>query len=108
MGAWGWLLLAIGLEVSGTLGLKATEGFTRWLPTVGVLVAYGLSFLFLSRAVQGLEVGVVYAVWSAVGTSLVAAFGVAVLGESLSWWKVGSIALVVAGVVGLSLSSAGH
>lgn len=105
-----WLALIAGIvfEVAGTLGLKATDGFTRLLPTLGVLVAYGVSFFFVARAVQGLEVGVVYAVWSAVGTSLVAAFGIVFLGESVSVLKIGSLALIVLGVVGLNLAGAAH
>jgi small multidrug resistance pump len=106
--AWLNLLFAIAVEVTGTLGLKSTEGFSRLVPTLGVLVAYGISFLFLARAVQGLEVGVVYAVWSAVGTSLVAAFGILVLGESVSLLKIGSLAVIIVGVVGLNLAGASH
>ena len=105
-----WLALIAGIvfEVAGTLGLKSTDGFTRLLPTIGVLAAYGVSFFFVALAVQGLEVGVVYAVWSAVGTSIVAAFGVAFMGESVSALKVGSLALIIVGVVGLNLAGAAH
>lgn len=101
-----WLALsgAIGFEIVGTLSLRSTDGFRRLGPTLVVLTAYGLSFWLLSVALQGIEVGVAYAIWSAVGTTVIAGFGILVWGESVSTLKVVSLALVVAGVVGLNLA----
>lgn len=108
MNAWLALIAGICFEVMATLGLKSTEGFSRLWPTVAVLVGYGISFLFVSRAVQGLEVGVVYAVWSAVGTSIVAAVGMVFLGESVNVLKIVSLVVIVLGVIGLNLAGASH
>ncbi|MGH2488103.1 MAG: DMT family transporter, partial [Candidatus Limnocylindria bacterium] len=59
-----WLLLAIGTEVVATSALKASEGFTRVLPSVVVVAGYAASFYFLSLSLRDIPLGVVYAVWS--------------------------------------------
>jgi small multidrug resistance pump len=102
---WLALLGAIAFEIIGTLSLKATDGFRRVGPTLVVLVGYGLSFWLLSVALRGIEVGVAYAIWSAVGTTVIAAFGILAWGESVTTLKVVSLGLVVAGVVGLNLAA---
>jgi small multidrug resistance pump len=104
-----WLALsgAIVFEIIGTLSLRSTNEFRRLGPTVLVLAAYAVSFYLLSVALRGIEVGVAYAVWSAVGTTFIAAFGIVVWGETASALKLASIALVVVGVVGLNLASHG-
>lgn len=104
-----FLLLGIAIvaEVAGTSLLRATEGFSRPLPTVGCLSAYLVAFYTLALALQrGLQVGIAYALWAGIGTALIAAIGVAVLGEPLSATKVVGLGLVVAGVVVLNLSGA--
>lgn len=107
--AWLWLAVAIALEVSGTLSLRATEGFTRLLPSVLVVLAYALSFVALSRSlVAGMEVGVAYAVWSGVGTAVVAAVGILAWGESAGTVKLASLALIVIGVIGLNVAGGAH
>ncbi|HEY3490423.1 MAG TPA: multidrug efflux SMR transporter [Candidatus Deferrimicrobiaceae bacterium] len=102
------LALAILLEVSGTTCMKLSVGFTRPLPTVLVLLFYVGSFTALSITLKTLPVSVVYAIWSGVGTVLVAAVGMIWFKESLTALKVVSIALIVAGVVGLNLSLGGR
>ncbi|HLG74861.1 MAG TPA: multidrug efflux SMR transporter [Ktedonobacteraceae bacterium] len=67
-----FLTLAILAEVAGTTSLKLSQGFSKPLPSLGVVVFYGLSFIFISFTLKRLEVGVVYAVWSGVGTALIA------------------------------------
>lgn len=104
-----WLQLALAglLEVVWALGLKRTEGFTRLWPSVFTLAAMGLSFYLLARAVRTLPIGTAYAVWvgiGAVGTALVAML---FMGESRSLLRLGSILLIIAGVIGLRLAD-GH
>ncbi|GAA1928079.1 multidrug efflux SMR transporter Mmr [Nocardioides lentus] len=102
-----WLLGAIVLEVLGTSLLRSTEGFSRLWPTVGCLGSYAVAFLLLSRVVQELPVGVTYALWSGIGTVLVVAVAVTVLGDPVTWQTGLGIGLVISGVVVLNLSG-GH
>lgn len=95
--------IAIAIEVLATSGLPATAGFTRPLPTLLVLTGYAASFALVAQVVQRMPVGIVYAVWSGVGTAAVAGIGVVFLGESLGPVKVVGLALVVLGVVALNL-----
>ncbi|RHW28529.1 QacE family quaternary ammonium compound efflux SMR transporter [Nocardioides immobilis] len=97
------LAIAIAVEVLATSGLTATAGFTRPLPTLLVVSGYAASFALIAQVVQRMPVGVVYAVWSGVGTAAVAGIGVMFLGESLGPVKVLGLALVVVGVVALNL-----
>lgn len=102
---WLWLFLAITLEVAATILMKYSEGFTRLGPTVGMLVLYGLSLAPLARVLKQLEVGAVYAIWSALGTAAVALLGMILFHEPASGFKMFSIALIIVGVVCLNLSS---
>ncbi|GGM31166.1 MULTISPECIES: DMT family transporter [Micromonospora] len=101
-----FLLGAITSEVIGTSLLKATHGFTRLWPTVGLVVAYVIAFALLAQAVRTVPVGVAYAMWSGLGTAAIVAIGAAFLGEPLSLTKVAGVALIIAGVVILNLNSA--
>lgn len=105
--SWLYLILAILFEVSGTTCMKLSEGLTKLLPSVLIFVFYGVSFVGLTLALKAIEVSFAYAVWSAVGTALVAAIGVVYFGESISWMKVASLVLIVLGVVGMHLSNGG-
>jgi len=102
--SWLYLFLAILMEVSGTTCMKISEGFTRVLPSVLIFIFYGLSITFLTLTLKKIEVSVAYAVWSAVGTALIASIGILWFRETLSLLKVGSLALIILGVVGLHLS----
>ncbi|WP_243546141.1 DMT family transporter [Pseudodesulfovibrio tunisiensis] len=106
--SWIILLLSICAEVSGTTCLKFSDGFTRLLPSLGVAIGYGLSFWGLSLVLRHMEMGMAYAVWSGVGTALVALIGIVFLGEQVGLLKMMSIGLIVAGVIGLNLSSGVH
>ncbi|MBA2680904.1 MAG: multidrug efflux SMR transporter [Ktedonobacteraceae bacterium] len=101
-----FLILAILSEVAGTTSLKLSEGFSRLIPSIAVVVFYGLSFTFLSFTLKRLEVGTVYAVWSGAGTALIATIGILWFKEPLTAIKVGSLILIVLGVVGLNLNGA--
>ncbi len=102
-----YLAAAILLEITGTTALKLSNGFTRPGPAGVVIVAYVSSFLVLSRALRGIPLSTAYAIWSGVGTALVAAIGIVWFGEPAGAWKLASLALIVAGVVGLRLAGSG-
>lgn len=102
-----YLALAIIFEVIGTTALKLSEGFTKLVPSIVVVIGYGLSFFVLSQALKKLDVGMVYATWSAVGTALIATIGILWFKEPLNMLKVVSLALVILGVIGLN-ASGGH
>ncbi|PPJ26035.1 QacE family quaternary ammonium compound efflux SMR transporter [Nocardia nova] len=102
-----FLGLAIVTEVSATVSLKLSEGFTKVVPSIIVVVGYVAAFLFLSQALKrGMSVGVAYGVWSAIGVALVATIGVLFLDEPLSAVQIGGIALLIAGVLALELGGA--
>jgi small multidrug resistance pump len=104
--AWLYLALAILSEVAGTTSMKLSEGFTRpgWI--AGIAVFYGVSIFLLTLSLKEIDVSVSYAIWSGVGTALIALIGVAVFREPLTALKMVSLALIVAGVVGLNLGGA--
>ncbi len=103
--SWLYLLAAIVLEVCGTTSMKLSRGFTVPGPTAAIFVFYAASIVCLTLAVHRIEISVAYAIWSAVGTALVAAIGVLWFREVASAPKLISLALVIVGVVGLRLSS---
>jgi small multidrug resistance pump len=102
-----FLLAAIAFEVFGTSLLKATDGFSRPLPTIVCLGAYAASFAALAWAVKhDLPVGVGYAMWSGLGTAAIVAIGVVFLHEPLSFQKIAGVVLVIGGVAVLNLGGA--
>ena len=103
--AWLYLIFAGFFEIGLALGLKFSEGFTRLWPTLGMAVSGAISFYLLSVAMKTLPVGTAYAVWTGIGAAGTAVLGILVLKESGDVFRVISIALIVAGVVGLRLSS---
>lgn len=98
------LLAAIAVEVVSTALLPRAEGFTDPLWTAVVLGGYAISIWLLAVVVRTLPVSVAYAVWSGLGTALVAVIGYLFLGEQVGWVKALSLGLIVAGVVGLNLA----
>jgi small multidrug resistance pump len=98
---------AIASEVIATLALKASDGLSRPLPAVIVVVGYGLSFWLLALVLKHLSVGTTYAVWSAVGTAAIALVGIVAYGEGANALKLTSLGLIVLGVVGLN-AAGGH
>ncbi|GAN33432.1 MAG: QacE family quaternary ammonium compound efflux SMR transporter [Candidatus Brocadia sp. AMX2] len=102
--SWLYLFLAIILEVSGTTCLKLSQGFTKLLPSVLLFILYGFSFTSFSFALKKLDVSVAYAVWSGLGTTLIATVGILWFREPLSAVKIISIGLIIIGVIGLRLS----
>jgi quaternary ammonium compound-resistance protein SugE len=103
--SWIVLLVAGLFEVGWAIGLKYAEGFTRLWPTVWTALALVLSMALLGAAVKSLPVGTAYAVWVGVGAVGTAVLGVVLLGEAVSPARVASIALILAGIVGLKLAT---
>ncbi|MGB3022837.1 MAG: multidrug efflux SMR transporter [Methyloceanibacter sp.] len=101
---WIYLSVAILFEVAGTVSMKLSRGFTELLPSVGVFVFYLFSIAALILALKRLELSISYAIWAGVGTTLTVMIGIVYFREPLTLIKLGSVALVVIGVVGLSLA----
>lgn len=108
MHSWFLLIAAIVAEVGGTTCLKLSYGFSRLVPSLGVVVLYSLAFVLLAAVLKSIDVSVAYAIWSGVGTALVAAIGILVFGEPLSAARLVSIGFIILGVVGLQLTGAVH
>ncbi|EKD54757.1 MAG: hypothetical protein ACD_60C00046G0004 [uncultured bacterium] len=105
---WWYLMVAIPFGVLGTLSMKLSNGFLRWKSSLCILVFYTISFVALTLAIQKIDLSIVYALWSGIGTILVAILGVFLLGESISIKKIFSIGLIVLGVLGIHLANAYH
>jgi quaternary ammonium compound-resistance protein SugE len=100
------ILVAAGLfEVGWAIGLKYTEGFTRPWPTTWTVLAMVISLWLLGIAMQSLPVGTAYSVWVGVGAVGTVTLGIVLLGEPVSAARILSVALIVAGIVGLKLST---
>jgi small multidrug resistance pump len=100
--SWIYLIAAILFEVAGTTSMKLSEGFTRTIPSVLIFVCYGICFSFLTLSLKRIEVSVAYAVWSGLGTTLIASIGVIWFRESMSIAKFLSIVLIIMGVIGVN------
>ncbi|MFO0146603.1 MAG: DMT family transporter [Betaproteobacteria bacterium] len=102
-----YLAIAILAEVIGTSALKAAHGFTRFWPSVVVVLGYGIAFYFLSLALRTIPVGVAYALWSGVGVALITLIGWVVLHQKLDPPALIGIGLIVAGVIVIQFFSGG-
>jgi small multidrug resistance pump len=102
-----WLYLAITIvgEVVATSALKSSNGFTRPLPSLVVIIGYGLAFYFLSLALKSIPVGIAYAIWAGIGIVLVATIAWIFDGQRLDGWAIVGIGLIVSGVAVLNLLS---
>jgi quaternary ammonium compound-resistance protein SugE len=100
-----WLILCVAglMEVGWAVGLKYTEGFTRLWPSVGTVLAMVASLALLGLALRSLPLGTAYAVWTGIGSVGTVLVGIWLLGESTDPLRLGCIALIVAGIVGLKL-----
>ncbi|MFY9609380.1 MAG: multidrug efflux SMR transporter [Blastocatellia bacterium] len=105
---WIYLVLAIVLEVSGTTCMKLSEGFTKLVPSILLFMFYTLSLGMLTLALKKIDVSVAYAVWSGMGTALIATIGVLWFKEPMTALKLISLALIIIGVVVLNLSGGAH
>lgn len=102
--SWLILLVAIVCEVAGTLTLKFTDGMTRLWPTVLMFAFYLASLFGLSAAVRRIPLGMAYAVWSGLGTLMIAALGVVMFKEQVTVVRLLSTLLIIIGVVGLYMT----
>ena len=105
MNPWLILCLSIALEVCGTVCLKLSDGMSRPLPILGVVLFYLSAFALMSSSLKSLEIGTVYAIWAAAGTALIAIIGIVFFGESIASGKIVGLAFVIAGVVLLKYSN---
>jgi len=106
MSGWIYLITAILLEVTGTTFMKISNGFSRLLPSCLMVFFYILSFSSLTMALKAMDVSTAYAIWSGVGTALVAMIGFWYFHETVTMLKLICIMLIIAGVVGLQMASA--
>lgn len=102
---WWYLGFAILAEVLATSALKAADGFTRPLPSLLVVVGYGTAFYLLSLTLRVIPVGIAYAIWSGVGTALIALLGWVLFGQALDGAALLGLALIVAGVLVIQICS---
>lgn len=103
--AWAILVVAGLFEVAWAIGLKYTEGFTRVWPTVWTVVAMVVSLWLLGVAMKSLPVGTAYSVWVGVGAVGTVILGIVLLGESADAGRLISVALIIAGIIGLKLAT---
>ena len=103
-----WLLLAFAilLELSGTICLKLSQGFSKLVPSIGVVCFYIGSFGLMAQSLKTLEVGIVYAIWAGVGTALIAVVGVLAFGESVTAFKILGLLMIIGGTFLLRMASA--
>lgn len=99
------LFLAVLSEVTATTSLKFSEGFTKLVPSVIVVLSYGLSFYLLSMTLKVLPVGIAYAFWSGIGIVLTVIAGKILWNESLDWARVTGILLIMVGILIINLFS---
>jgi len=104
MSAWLYLTCAILLEVAGSTAMKLSDGLSRFWPSILIFACYGLAFTCLAMTLRTMELSTAYAVWSAIGTALIAIIGVVLFQESMNALKAASLLMVILGVVGLRLA----
>lgn len=102
-----WLILVLAglFEIAWAIGLKYTEGFTRLWPNVGTVAAMAISVTLLGIAMRELPVGTAYAVWVGIGAVGTVILGIVLLGDAASPGRLISLALIIAGIIGLKLAS---
>ena len=103
--AWVILVIAGLFEVGWAIGLKYTEGFTRPWPTVWTVLAMMISLWLLGIAMKSLPVGIAYSVWVGVGVVCTVILGIVLLGEPANAARLISVALIIAGIIGLKLAT---
>ena len=102
---WIYLGLAISFEVAGIVSMKESQGFSRVLPSVLMFVFYAASFTALTFAIRKIDISVAYATWAGLGMALITIIGFGFYREPVTMLKIASILMIIAGVVGLKLST---
>lgn len=105
MPAYAILIIAVLFETIGTTALQASQQFTRLVPSVVVVLAYGISFYMLSMTLRVMPVGVVYALWSGMGIVFIASIGLVVFGQKLDLAAIAGIAMIIGGIAVIHLFS---
>jgi len=103
--AWIWLIIASLAEIGWVLLMKESDGFSRLWPSLGFLAVLALSMFGLAMAARTIPIGTAYAVWTGFGAVAIALLGIAWFGEPGNALRLGCIAMIVVGIVGLKLSS---
>ena len=103
--AWIYLSIAGVLEIVWAIGLKYTEGFTRPLASTVTVAAMAASMWCLALALKEIPIGTGYAVWVGIGAVGTAILGIVLFGESAAWPRLACVALILAGIIGLKLTS---
>jgi small multidrug resistance pump len=105
---WFYLAGAIALEAAGTTSMKLSGGFTNLAPSILIFLFYAASFVALTFALKGIDVSLAYAIWSGIGTVVIATIGILYFQEPATALKIVSIGIIVVGVAGLKLSGVNH
>ncbi|SIR03503.1 quaternary ammonium compound-resistance protein SugE [Haladaptatus litoreus] len=106
--SWKILIIAGLFEIAWAIGLEYSDGFSKFWPSVGTVIALVISMVLLAEALKTLPVGTAYAVWTGIGAVGTATLGIVLFEESAELVRVAFIGLIVVGIVGLHLSSGGH
>jgi len=106
-GSWLLLLLAIGIEVIGTVSLKLSDGFSKWHWGLTAITLYAVCFWVVAKVLKSIPIGVTYAIWSGAGIVAITAIGFLFFDEQLDRLQLFFIALVLIGCAGLRLTTGG-
>ena len=104
---WFILFLAGLLEIAWAIGLKYSEGFTKFWPSFWTVITMVASMVLLAIAMKSLPVGTAYAVWVGIGAVGTVILGILLFNESADFWRLASVGLIVAGIIGLKLATPG-
>jgi small multidrug resistance pump len=105
---WLYLTCAIVFEVAGTTCMKLSAGFSKLLPAILMGAFYAISFTCLTLALKKVDVSIAYAIWSGIGTALIATIGILWFREPFTLLKACGLLAIIAGVVALNLSGGTH
>ena len=103
-----YLFMAIILEVAGTICMKLSNGFTKVIPSILVIILYLLSIVSLTFALKKIDVTIAYAIWAGLGTALTVPLGLLWFKEPVTALKMISLGMIIIGVIGLNLSGGLH
>lgn len=106
--SWVFLAIAIAAEIFGTLSLKASDGLSKLLPSIGVIIGYATAFTLMAISLKKLDVGITYAIWSGVGIIGAAVGGAILFDQQLSRLTIIGMGIIIAGVVIMNLGGASH
>lgn len=101
------LLVAVVSEITATTSLKLSEGFTKPVPSIAVVLGYGAAFYFLSLTLKNMPLGTAYAIWSGLGTAGAVTVGVILWQENIDFWRIAGLVLIVTGVILLNVFAEG-